>query len=102
VVSIHPPYVGRRLVHTLPAEIARYEPLHTLTDNSDDGLGMVRRIAEESPLYLRRGGWLFVEISPDMARSVAAILRKNSFAEVKSLRESAEAVTRLVVGRNKG
>ncbi|HEV7680223.1 MAG TPA: HemK/PrmC family methyltransferase [Candidatus Dormibacteraeota bacterium] len=102
VVSIHPPYVGRRLVRTLPAEIARYEPLHTLTDNSDDGLGLVRRIAEESPLYLRRGGWLFVEISPDMARSVAAILRKNSFAEVKSLRESAEAVTRLVVGRNRG
>jgi release factor glutamine methyltransferase len=102
VVSIHPPYVGRRLVKTLPAEIARYEPLHTLTDNSDDGLGLVRRIAEESQLYLRRGGWLFVEISPDMARSVAAILRKNSFAEVRSLKESGDAVTRLVVARNPG
>ncbi len=100
VISIHPPYVARQLVRTLPAEIARYEPVHTLTDNSDDGLGLVRRLAAESGLWLRRGGWLMVEIAPDMARSVAAILRKNSFAEVQSLRESAQAVTRLVVGRN--
>ncbi len=100
VISIHPPYVARQLVRTLPAEIARYEPVHTLTDNSDDGLGLVRRLGAESGLWLRRGGWLMVEIAPDMARSVAAILRKNSLAEVQSLRESAQAVTRLVVGRN--
>jgi release factor glutamine methyltransferase len=100
VVSIHPPYVGRRLVRTLPTEIARYEPLHTLTDNSDDGLGLVRRLAAESPLFLRSGGWLMVEISPDLSRSVAAIFRRNSFTEVRSLRESASAVTRVVVGRN--
>jgi release factor glutamine methyltransferase len=100
VVSIHPPYVGRRLVRTLPAEIARYEPLHTLTDNSDDGLGLVRRIAAESPIFLREGGWLLVEVSPDLARSVAAILRRNSFSDVRSLRENAGAVTRVVVGRN--
>ncbi|HZS15955.1 MAG TPA: HemK family protein methyltransferase [Candidatus Dormibacteraeota bacterium] len=102
VVSIHPPYVARQLLRTLPAEIARFEPAHTLTDNSDDGLGLVRRMAEESPLWLRRGGWLLVEIAPDMARSVAAIFRRNSYAEVQSLRESAQAVTRLVVGRNQG
>jgi release factor glutamine methyltransferase len=102
IVSIHPPYVGRRLVRTLPTEIARYEPLHTLTDNSDDGLGLVRRLAAESPVFLRRGGWLMVEISPDLSRSVAAIFRRNSFAEVRSLRESASAVTRVVVGRNPG
>lgn len=100
VITSHPPYVARQLVRTLPAEIARYEPVHTLTDNSDDGLGLVRRLAAESGIWLRRGGWLMVEIAPDMARSVAAIVRKNSFTEVQSLRESAQAVTRLVVGRN--
>jgi len=100
VVTIHPPYVGRRLVRTLPAEIARYEPLHTLTDNSDDGLGLVRRLAAESPIFLRRGGWLLIEVSPDLARSVAAIMRRQEFGEVRSLREGAGAVTRLVVGKN--
>ena len=99
VVSMHPPYVGRRLVKTLPAEIANYEPLHTLTDNSDDGLGLVRRVAAESQVWLRRGGWLLVEVSPDLSRSVAGIMRREGFAEVRSLREAAAAVTRLVVGK---
>jgi release factor glutamine methyltransferase len=99
VITSHPPYVARSLVRTLPAEISRYEPVHTLTDNSDDGLHLVRRLGAESGLWLRRGGWLMIEIAPDMARSVAAILRKNSFTDVQSLRESAQAVTRLVVGR---
>lgn len=99
VVSIHPPYVGRPLLSTLPAEIARYEPLTSLTDNSDDGLGLVRRLAADSPLFLRRGGWLMVEVSPDLARRVAAIMRGEGFADVRSLREDAAAVTRLLVGR---
>lgn len=102
VVTIHPPYVGRPLLRTLPAEIARYEPLHSLTDNSDDGLGLVRRVAAESPVFLRSGGWLMVEVSPDLARSVAAIMRREGFGEVRSLREGAGAVTRVVVGRNGG
>jgi release factor glutamine methyltransferase len=102
VVSIHPPYVARQLLDTLPTEISRYEPATSLTDNSDDGLGLVRRLAAESQLWLRRGGWLMVEIAPDMARSVAAIFRKNSYTEVESLRESAQAVTRVVAGRNPG
>jgi release factor glutamine methyltransferase len=101
VMTIHPPYVGRALVRTLPAEIARFEPAHSLTDNSDDGLGLVRRLAAESPVFLRRGGWLLVEVSPDLARSVAAILRREGFADVQSLREGAGAVTRLVVGKNR-
>jgi release factor glutamine methyltransferase len=102
VVSIHPPYVGRKLLKTLPTEIRRFEPATSLTDNSDDGLELVRRLAAESPLYLRRRGWLMVEIAPDMARSVAAIFRKNSYDDVESLKESAGAVTRVVVGRNSG
>jgi release factor glutamine methyltransferase len=102
LMTIHPPYVGRRLVRTLPAEIARYEPAHSLTDNSDDGLGLVRRVAAESPLYLRTGGWLLVEVSPDLARSVAAIMRREGFGETRSLRENAGAVTRVVAGRNGG
>jgi release factor glutamine methyltransferase len=101
-LAIHPPYVGRPLLRTLPAEIGRYEPRHALTDNSDDGLGLVRRMAAESPLYLRRGGWLLVEISPDLARSVAAIMRREGFEEVRSLSEGARAVTRVVAGRNAG
>lgn len=96
--TIHPPYVGRQRVRTLPKEIKDFEPRESLTDRSEDGLGLVRRLAEEAPCWLRRGGWVLVEVSPDLSRSVAQILRKAGLADVRSHRDSLGA-TRVVAGR---
>jgi release factor glutamine methyltransferase len=98
VVTIHPPYVARREVRTLPVEIRRFEPRHTLTDGSDDGLGLVRRLAEDVPEWLRPGGFVLVEIAPYLARATATVLRRAGMREVRSLRDSL-GVTRVVVGR---
>ncbi|MFB3739395.1 MAG: class I SAM-dependent methyltransferase, partial [Candidatus Velamenicoccus archaeovorus] len=43
VITLHPPYVAKRELRELPDEIRRYEPAHTLTDNSVDGLGLIQR-----------------------------------------------------------
>jgi release factor glutamine methyltransferase len=96
--TIHPPYVGRQLVRTLPKEIRDFEPAESLTDRSEDGLGLVRRLAEEGPGWLRRGGWVLVEISPDLSRAVARILRRGGLRDVRSHRDSVGA-TRVVAGR---
>jgi len=98
VISVHPPYVARDEMADLPDEIRRFEPVHTLTDQSDDGLGLVERVADESWEWLCRGGWVLVEIAPDRARSVARILRAEGFADVRSTKDGLE-VTRVVVGR---
>jgi release factor glutamine methyltransferase len=96
--TIHPPYVGRKRMRTLPKEIRDFEPKESLTDRSDDGLGLVRRLAEQAPGWLRRGGWVLVEISPDLSRGVAQILRRGGLADVRSHRDSLGA-TRVVAGR---
>jgi release factor glutamine methyltransferase len=98
VVTIHPPYVARREVRTLPVEIRRFEPRHTLTDGSDDGLGLVRRLGEDVPDWLRPDGFVLVEIAPYLARGTATVLRRSGLREVRSLRDSL-GVTRVVVGR---
>ena len=97
-LTIHPPYVGRKRVRTLPREIKDFEPKESLTDRSDDGLGLVRRLAEEAPGWLRRGGWVLVEISPDLSRAVAQLLRRGGLKDVRSHRDSLGA-TRVVAGR---
>lgn len=99
VVTLHPPYVARDELKDLPDEIRRFEPAHTLTDRSVDGLGLVERTAVESDRWLRRGGWLLIEISPDRARAVASLLRRNGFADVRSTMGGELKVTRVVVGR---
>ena len=99
VFTIHPPYVAKKAVRTLPKEIRDFEPAVSLSDNSNDGLGLVRLLAEEAPAWLRRGGWMMVEVSPDLARSVGVILRASGFHDVKSERDSLGA-TRVISGRS--
>lgn len=99
VVTLHPPYVARGQLRDLPEEIRRFEPPHTLTDRSVDGLGLIERAAAESPTWLKPGGWLLVEVSPDRSRSVASVMRRNAFREVRSTMDRGFKVTRVLVGR---
>lgn len=98
VVTIHPPYVPRGEIRTLPAEIVRFEPKESLTDDSPRGDRILKRVALEAPGWLRSGGWLLVEVSPDRSRGVAAILRHAGFRDVRSTKGPIP-VSRVVVGR---
>jgi release factor glutamine methyltransferase len=99
VITIHPPYVAKGEVEDLPDEIRKWEPAHTLTDNSDDGLGLVREAVNESPSWLRPNGWLLMEVDPDRARDVMPVYRKGGFRDVKSTKGGELKVTRVIVGR---
>jgi release factor glutamine methyltransferase len=97
-ITIHPPYVPRHELRLLSTEVRNFEPVHTLTDNSRDGLGLVRRLADEGPDWLRAGGWVLLEVSPDMARSVKTVLSRAGYDEVRSTKGDMDH-TRVVVGR---
>jgi len=99
VITLHPPYVARDELRELPEEIRRFEPVHTLSDRSPDGLGLVGRAASEGARWLRPGGWLLIEVSPDRSRSVASVLRRNGFGDVRSTMDRGFKVTRVLVGR---
>jgi release factor glutamine methyltransferase len=98
VVTVHPPYVGRREVRTLPAEIRGFEPIESLTDRSPAGMGLIERTAAEAPAWLRPGGWLLVEVSPDRSRAVATILRRAGYDSVRSTKGRVR-VSRVLVAR---
>jgi release factor glutamine methyltransferase len=99
VITLHPPYVPRAEVKDLPDEVRKWEPKHTLTDNSDDGLGLVIRAAEESERWLRPGGWLLIEVSPDRTKEVRRVMRAAGLREIASTKGGELKVTRVVVGR---
>ena len=97
-VSIHPPYVPKDEVGDLPLEIRGYEPEEVLTDHSEHGLGLVERAAEEGLAWLRPGGWMLMEVSPDRVRAVRGVLQRAGYRDVRSLKAWPE-VTRVVAGR---
>jgi release factor glutamine methyltransferase len=98
VITVHPPYVARGEVKTLPTEIRDFEPRVSLTDNSADGLGLVRQLAESSHMWLRPGGMLLVEIGTYLSRGAQSTLRRAGLTDVGWTRDSL-GVTRVVSGR---
>lgn len=84
VITMHPPYVPRGEVNDLPEEIRNFEPGHTLTDGSADGLGLLGRAIAESAGWVKPGGWMLIEIVPSETRNVRPLLRQAGYREVRS------------------
>jgi release factor glutamine methyltransferase len=99
VITIHPPYVANDELDDLPDEIREWEPAHTLTDRSTDGLGLVRRTVEEAPDWLKPNGWVLMETDPDRARDVRKVMAKGGFRDVKSTKGGPVPITRVIEGK---
>jgi release factor glutamine methyltransferase len=99
VVTLHPPYVPMRELKDLPEEIRAWEPEHTLTDRSRDGLGLIIRTAREAPSWLSPDGWLLLEVSPDRVNHVKGVLRREGFRDIRSTKGGPLPLTRVIVAR---
>jgi release factor glutamine methyltransferase len=76
LITGHVPYVPAGEVDDLPAEVREFEPIYTLTDESADGLGLMRRAVAESVQWLKPGGWLLLELSHDLPGKIRKLVKK--------------------------
>lgn len=98
VVTIHPPYVPVDEIADLPVEIRKHEPKHTLTDQSSDGLGLVRRVVGDGLKWLRPGGWLLIETTPTESSIIRGLMRDAGYRDVRSTKGDLK-LTRVYCGR---
>lgn len=84
VIASHPPYVAATELHELPRELTAFEPMESLTDQSDDGLGLMRVLIDGAIEWLKPGGWLCVETGSDLARKVRSMLTRAGYSEIRS------------------
>jgi release factor glutamine methyltransferase len=98
VIASHPPYISSDELPDMPKELLQFEPVDSLTDASADGLGLSRVLVAGARTWLRRGGWLCIEIGPDLARRVRSMLVRAGYSEVKSTRGRSDQ-TRVIVGK---
>jgi release factor glutamine methyltransferase len=75
VITAHVPYVPSAELDDLPTEVKDFEPVFTLTDHSDDGLGLMLHAIEGAPRLLKPGGWLLLEMSDDLTGKVKKMCR---------------------------
>ena len=64
MIISNPPYIPAEAFKTLPPEVSYYEPRIAL-DGHENGTHFIKRIIEESGIYLKPGGWLLIEMDPD-------------------------------------
>ena len=98
VITLHPPYVPRDEIEDLPmrprlgTRAHPHRPEHRRHGaDPSHGRGV--------PCWLRKGGWLLMEVSPDRAKGVKKVFRHGGFDEVESTKGGELKVTRVIVGR---
>jgi release factor glutamine methyltransferase len=94
----HVPYVPMDEIDDLPAEVREYEPLYTLSDESVDGLTLMRRAVAESVEWLAPGGWLMLELAEDLSKKVLRMCKKAGFTDLV-VRSDEDDLSVVVEGR---
>ena len=85
LIVSNPPYVADGDPHLAAL---RFEPRLALAAGPD-GLDVLRRIAQEAPAYLERGGWLLLEHGMAQGAAVRALLGAAGLGDVQTRRDLA-------------
>lgn len=76
IMLSNPPYVSKKDMEKLQPEIKEYEPPLALY-GGEDGLDSYRRIIPEALTYVKKGGYLILEIGYGQAEGVKELFGKN-------------------------
>ena len=100
MIVSNPPYIPTAVIAKLQEEVKFYDPWIAL-DGREDGLFFYRRIIEESILYLKREGWLLLEIGCEQSRAVCGLMEAAGYEEIKVKKDLA-GLDRVVMGMYNG
>ncbi len=87
LILSNPPYIVRSEIERLAREVKNFEPALAI-DGGKDGFDFHRMIISQSPKYLRRGGWLLLEVGQGQAQVVSEFVEKmKTFAPSERIRD---------------
>lgn len=75
VILSNPPYISSTEIQRLAREVKDYEPIIAL-NGGEDGLEFFRRITLQASCYLRKGGWLLLEMGQGQGPLVSEQIRE--------------------------
>jgi len=80
------PYVPNEAFHLLPRDVQRFEPRRALS-GGEGGLELVSTAVRRSPRWIRRGGWLLLEVGSDQLAEVTAMFTASGFGDIDELQD---------------
>lgn len=98
VIVSNPPYISHEEYNHLPLEVRGFEPKSALLAGTD-GTEFHREIIREGSLYLKTGGWLFMEIGAGQKNIVENMLNESNLYDNIYFRLDYAGVSRVSVAR---
>ena len=87
LILSNPPYIDRSQIQNLAREIKDYEPAVAL-NGGEDGMAFYRGIVSQGPSYLRRGGWLLLEVGEGQGKRVSTMIDEGgSFSRSERIKD---------------
>ncbi len=99
LVVSNPPYVSANMIAGLQREVRDHEPLVALSPGTD-GLSVIRRLLQETPLFLKQSGHLLMEIGFDQGDAVKSLIDEAVWHLV-DIRPDLQGIPRIVVLQKK-
>jgi len=78
IIVSNPPYIKKSEISSLPPEVKKFDPKISLCGGCD-GLNSYRRIADEAKNYLKKNGFILVEVGSGQIKKVKKIFEYNQF-----------------------
>ena len=100
LVVSNPPYIPTVEIDNLQTEIS-YEPRIAI-DGGMDGLDFYRRMIKESPLYLKPGGFLIMEMGFNQANAIRDIFKNSVDYKIVDVIKDYNHIDRAIVARRNG
>ncbi|MGB5446364.1 MAG: peptide chain release factor N(5)-glutamine methyltransferase [Psychromonas sp.] len=85
VIVSNPPYIEKNDRHLKQGDL-RFEPLSALVAD-ENGLADIRKIAEQAPAYLKKGGYLLFEHGFEQGLAVRTLLTELGYFDVNTIKD---------------
>ncbi|MDP2937816.1 MAG: peptide chain release factor N(5)-glutamine methyltransferase, partial [Candidatus Omnitrophota bacterium] len=95
----NPPYISTAEIDVLQPEI-KYEP-YTALDGGKDGLDFYRRIIDKAPSYLKKGGFLIMEMGFNQKGAIKNIFQKSGYFEIIEFVKDYNNIDRIVIAKKR-
>ena len=81
IIVSNPPYIKKNKIGSLPPEVKKFDPKVSLCGGYD-GLNSYRRIADKARGYLKKNGFILVEVGSGQSKKVKKIFELKQFTTI--------------------
>lgn len=95
LIVSNPPYVAEAALEGLQREVRDHEPLLALSPGGD-GLGVIRRLINEGPAFIKPNGHMLMEIGYDQGEVVESLINGSAWS-LREIQPDLQGIPRIVV-----